>query len=298
MLSRCRFQIPWIGAGGLWRLGLAAIAVDYRSEWSRAISVTGAKISEIQHHPNKICPMHWHPHPSLGIVLDGEVAKRFTSCYLRIEKNNGFTLPAGILHSDHFGPGSRVVMIELDETHPLSSERLEICKAVFETRQVLRDQRLGGLGQRIASELRRSDGVTTMAMDALVAEVLSVAARVNGENSTTSIPDWLLEAREIARNSTRNRIQIVDIARQVGVHPAYLARRFRAEFGVTPGVYARNARLQWAAEQLINTKRTIAEIADEAGFADQSHFTRAFRKYVDQTPAQYRDVYRQDRSRS
>jgi AraC-like DNA-binding protein len=54
------------------------------------------------------------------------------------------------------------------------------------------------------------------------------------------------------------------------------------------GAYIRRLRMSWAAERLASTKKPISEIALEAGFTDQSHFTRAFVKFSGNTPANYR----------
>lgn len=238
--------------------------------------------------------MHWHERPSLGIVLEGEVSKEFSKSSMVVEANNGFTLPAGIIHADHFGPGSRVVMIEIDPQHPASAARLRLCGDVFEHWTLIEDQRIGWLGRRITWELNQPDTASGLAVNGLVGEVLSVAARFGSGASVEPLPDWLAHAREIATSHLNRRVSVTEIADEVGVHPAYLARRFREAFGVTPGAYARNARLDWAAERLANTDLSIAEIAIQAGFSDQSHFTRAFRRYSDQTPAQYRDSFHQN----
>ncbi|MEZ4523140.1 MAG: AraC family transcriptional regulator [Thermomicrobiales bacterium] len=269
-------------------------AVDFRSEWSRKLTVSGARVSEIKFHPDQFCPKHWHKHPSLGIVIQGVVVKEFAKATVVIESSGGFAMPAGILHSDHFGPGSRVVIIEIDPEHPISAQRLEVCGPIFERWHKFDDQRLSRLGQRLVRELRRPDDATSMAVDGLVGEILSVATRCNGftsESDQQDLPDWLIEARDYARSELNRRISVPEIAERVGVHPAYLARRFRSEFGVTPAAYARNARLNWASERLIETDLSIAEIAIQAGFSDQSHFTRAFKRFVDLTPAQYRDSF-------
>jgi AraC family transcriptional regulator len=51
--------------------------------------------------------------------------------------------------------------------------------------------------------------------------------------------------------------------------------------------YSRRLRLEWAAAQLTE-QRSLAQIAVEAGFAGQSHFTRAFRRHFGVTPGRYR----------
>ena len=61
-----------------------------------------------------------------------------------------------------------------------------------------------------------------------------------------------------------------------GVHRAHLVRAFRARFGISVGAYVRRERIRWAARALRNSDAPIAEIALQAGFADQSHFTRTF----------------------
>jgi AraC family transcriptional regulator len=67
-----------------------------------------------------------------------------------------------------------------------------------------------------------------------------------------------------------------------------LAREFRACHGMSVGEYGRRVRLSWAATELVSGDRSLAEVAAEAGFADQSHFTRLFKRHVGTTPARYR----------
>ena len=270
---------------------MAEVAINYCSDWSRGLNVTGARVNEMRFPADHHCPPHWHECPSIGIVLRGEIRKKFAEATVRIASGVGFTMPAGILHTDHFGPNNRVVVIEIEPSHPLSARRLEMCRPIFDRWMTFEDQQLRWLGQRLSSELRRPDGATPLAMEGLIGEVLSIAARCTSESSTVNIPRWLFEAREIARTEVSERVSVQEIAERVGVHPAYLARRFRAEFGVTPGTFARHARLHWAAERLLDSDLPIAEIAIQSGFSDQSHFTRAFRQYADQTPAQYRQNY-------
>lgn len=68
-------------------------------------------------------------------------------------------------------------------------------------------------------------------------------------------------------------------------------RRFLDEFHTTPQKYLRRLRVRLAARALVTTRQTLAEIADACGFADQSHFTREFRRQFDRTPRDYRAHY-------
>ena len=66
-----------------------------------------------------------------------------------------------------------------------------------------------------------------------------------------------------------------------------LARQFRIVLGTSPHRYLLMRRLDFARERM-RRKDRLAEIAADAGFADQAHFTRAFKAAVGLTPARYR----------
>jgi AraC-like DNA-binding protein len=66
-----------------------------------------------------------------------------------------------------------------------------------------------------------------------------------------------------------------------------LSRQFRIMFGTSPYRYLLMRRLEFARER-IHQERPLVEIACDAGFADQAHFTRAFKAAFGLTPARYR----------
>ena len=70
-----------------------------------------------------------------------------------------------------------------------------------------------------------------------------------------------------------------------------LARQFRLMFGTSPHRYLLMRRLDLA-RQLIFEPRPLADVAGEAGFADQAHFTRVFKAAFGLTPARYRALRR------
>jgi AraC-like DNA-binding protein len=78
-----------------------------------------------------------------------------------------------------------------------------------------------------------------------------------------------------------------------GVHPVHLTRVFRLHYGTPVGAYVRGLRLDWAAGRLTASGQCIAEIALQAGFYDQSHFTRAFKRRFGLTPRAYRRAAQQ-----
>ncbi|UTW11663.1 AraC family transcriptional regulator [Marinobacterium rhizophilum] len=72
-----------------------------------------------------------------------------------------------------------------------------------------------------------------------------------------------------------------------GYSPGHLIRAFKQHFGLTPHAYQINRRIQFGQQEL-KGGRPIVEAALNAGFNDQPHFQRTFKRLVAATPDQYR----------
>jgi AraC family transcriptional regulator len=101
-------------------------------------------------------------------------------------------------------------------------------------------------------------------------------------------PPWLLRARDLAHARFREPLRLAELAQEAQVHPGHLARAFRRHFRTSLGSYVRGLRLEWAAGRLLGSEESLASIALAAGFADQSHLTRAFKRFTGVTPGGYR----------
>lgn len=78
------------------------------------------------------------------------------------------------------------------------------------------------------------------------------------------------------------------LAAAAGVSTGHLTRLFRGSLGVAPLRALRRLRLERAAAELVTSRRTIKEIAYQAGFGSQFHFSRCFKKSFGRTPSAFR----------
>jgi AraC-like DNA-binding protein len=78
----------------------------------------------------------------------------------------------------------------------------------------------------------------------------------------------------------------------VGLHPVYLGQLFAKEVRQTLGDFVNDLRVRAAAEELSCGSASLAEIATENGFYDQSHFSRVFGRKVGVSPGAFRRQYR------
>lgn len=83
-------------------------------------------------------------------------------------------------------------------------------------------------------------------------------------------------------------IPLIDLAAVAGWSVRHFSRRFRQETGRTPHDWILGKRVERAKDLLGKPKLPLAEIALSCGFADQSHFTTAFRRLTDTTPLRWR----------
>jgi AraC-like DNA-binding protein len=83
------------------------------------------------------------------------------------------------------------------------------------------------------------------------------------------------------------------IAKMTGLSVSQFERTFRKALGTSPRQYLLRIRLEHASRQLVESDATVAAIALECGFYDQSHFSKAFTAHMGVNPSQYREEHRQ-----
>ena len=84
------------------------------------------------------------------------------------------------------------------------------------------------------------------------------------------------------------RLTVGGVAAAVGVHPFHLSRVFKRFRRMTVGEYLNALRIERACRELERPASSISDVALSAGFSDQSHFTRAFKRATGTTPGAFR----------
>jgi AraC family transcriptional regulator len=183
------------------------------------------------------------------------------------------------------GPGgAHVVVIQPD---PTRTELILPFSGLLERTTHSHHAGMAERASRLARELDSPDDLAPLAAEGIVLEMLVGLTRQEA-SGTGCPPRWLLRAQELLHARFAEPIRTDEVASAVGVHPAHLARGFRTHFRLSMGTYVRRLRLDWAARELVRSDASLAAVALAAGFADQSHFTRFFKRHTGQTPNAYR----------
>jgi AraC-like DNA-binding protein len=103
-----------------------------------------------------------------------------------------------------------------------------------------------------------------------------------------STPGWMGEMAALLRQDAwlGIRTEIAALSARLEISPQHASRAFREHYGVSPARYRTELRLRRGGE-LLSGGSSPSWAALEAGFADQSHFTRRMRGAYDCTPARY-----------
>lgn len=101
----------------------------------------------------------------------------------------------------------------------------------------------------------------------------------------------IARAISLFENNLAGGTTIAGVAAALGITQSHLTRLFTHHYGVSPLQYYRRMRMDVGASMLLDSTRSIKEIAWELGYSNPFHFSRSFRKYADMSPLEYRKQY-------
>jgi AraC-like DNA-binding protein/quercetin dioxygenase-like cupin family protein len=236
---------------------------------------------------NRHFPRHSHDEFGIGVVTEG--AQRSWSGSGQVEAYPGdvITVNPGEIH-DGIPKGDcarhwRMLYFEPSLVEAVAAEeddrRYEFVQPVFSNATV-------------RQALLRAFRSMEADRDALLAEQELIRLLFKVGDATERAPRFASSAPSVARALAQidaapaAPITLADLAATAGVSRFQLLRGFARDLGVTPHAYILQCRVR-EARRLIFEGETLAQAAIEAGFADQSHMTRAFIRQYGYSPGQF-----------
>ena len=253
--------------------------------------VGGFSLSETRYTPGSTLPSHSHESHYFGLVLSGTYKENYEQKVRSCRPSMIVYHPAGESHAQYFdNTAVRLFRVELDQARLRGLSHTELKLECPGSRSGLAI----GLAHKLYKEFCEPDAVSCLAIEGLVLELIVVVARQSSSfrNISREPAQWLRQAHELIKSRFLENLTLGDIAGTVGVHPVTLAREFRHHYHCTVGEMVRRERIGFACRNLLKPEKSLADIALAAGFYDQSHFAKNFKKLTGITPAQYRVTYR------
>ena len=245
-------------------------------------SDAGVRLSEVDYGTARQWPRHTHWRAFFALLLRGGYDEAVGSSSLGYSPLDLGFHPESTEHRDRIAAeDTRFFLIELDESW---MRRLREAGGDAALAPRMCGGRTNALALRLYREFR-SGRTLAQDSDTLVLELL---AGLLPRGAGRMAPSWLATVRDALESEYPQRLTLVELARQVRLHPVYLSRAFRDHVGKSVAQCLTEARIRYAARRLADPAATLAEIALDAGFADQSHFTRVFKRETGMTPGAYR----------
>ena len=251
----------------------------------RRVEAGGFVVTESEYAPEAATLPHAHALTSLVFGLSGSLEQTHGSRSGTMLPRRTLVLPRDAVHADRVSSqGCRCLFVTLaaEEAVELGARSQALATPRFTA-----DSRLAVLAQRLRREMWADDHFAPVALEGLALEALARIGRQQAPRPERRAA-WLRRLREQLQEDFAAPRPIAVLAQEAGVHPAYLVRTFHRHYGETIGAFVRRTRLAWAMNALVESGDSVAQIAATAGFFDQSHFTRVFKREVGVTPGVFR----------
>ena len=238
---------------------------------------------------------------------------KHTICMLLGDCQTERRVNGGRLHCNHAQRGEMIIYPATSEHWVRWQEQAEFLLLFLEPdllAQVAKEVASRSIVEVVASEQERDDPLMLQIVLALKAEIdegMVASSSLYAESLATTLAAHLLRhytvwkpalqevvekhpaARlrhviEYIHDNLDQRLTLAELSLVAGMSPYHFARTFKQATGVTPHHYVLNVRVEHAKSLLLQGRLTLAEIASQVGFFDQSHFTRSFKQLVGVTP--------------
>lgn len=105
----------------------------------------------------------------------------------------------------------------------------------------------------------------------------------------SSLDDRVERAMGLLRKSLAHDWSMPEISRAVGLGSARFRALFCKSLGIGPKAWLMKKRMEKGAEHLMETRKTVVQVARTVGYSDEHHFQRSFKRWSGLTPTEFRN---------
>ena len=248
--------------------------------------IPSAFVSESVYPRSVSLPEHSHELGFFTLIIDGGYSEQIRRRDVVYSPQTVLWRQAEVSHRDRIeADSSRFFFVEIDAGY---SEKIAQYGRLPE-RLAERSGTLTWLAHRLRSEIIDGECSSPLIAEGITLEMVGLLLKGGGRRETRP-PKWLGRVVDRLDAEFAGGFSTDELAASAGVHPVYLASVFRRFYGETVGDYVQNRRVELAARLLSDHERPLVEIAFLCGFADQSHFSRVFKRRTGMTPGAYRST--------
>jgi len=254
---------------------------EFHGDVIHRIDVDGAVFAITRRKRGETVPSHCHDHASIRALISGD--------HHYVDDSGGIrnSVPKAWYYSDP----NHIHSHEACQTD-ITSIGIQFPQETFPNPPIIDSSVLRGASADFTLDLiqnhLKNPRSTSPSVLLATFHLLRAALVDEGQQNTSNIPPWLTKLKATLDSKYLEPINVEKLSQEIGIHPSHMARAFRAEFGLTITGYIRDRRLEWSLDQIKNSNAKLGIVATQAGFADQSHFSREFKRRYGHNPSNYR----------
>ncbi len=259
---------------------------QYYGKVVKSVNLGGLIFSKSCYRNTSSLPLHYHKNPYFCYVLNGNYSEHFSRNDLTCSKGDFIFHPQHTEHHNNFPDKSATCFnLEFSESwiNKFVESKLNI-SCIVKTN----DYRMQSSVLKIYKEINNFDNLSSLMIEGLMLETIAGFSRNNAVNSL--VPCYLKKIAEYLNEEYHSNPSLSHLASIAEVSPGHLVREFRKVFKITIGDYLRQVRVKQSSFMLRYTDKSLSDIALDAGFSDQSHFSRVFKNIMGLTPLEYRSA--------
>lgn len=257
-----------------------------------AIAGVEATVAETAHS----FPRHSHDRFGVGVIISGGHRSASGRGLVEARANDAIMVNPGEVHDgsplDERGRAWRMLYFEPSMLIAATSELAGGAPREVElTQPVAHDPLLKRLFEHLFAVSVQAPGVPDdLVREEALLDLLGHLVRAHATGPARSLSTHasgpIARAKARIDDDPSSSLTLAELAAEAGMSRFQLLRGFAHEMGLPPHAYRMQRRVGLA-RQLIARGATLADAAAAAGFADQSHMTRAFVRLLGVTPANY-----------
>ena len=239
------------------------------------LSARGLAVSVCRYAPGERHPPHTDRHSRISFLLRGGYREETSAAAIRMRPSDVLLKSSRARHEDVFGEtGAILAALEfIDDADPFDH-----LSGVPAWRR-----RADAFALRHATAFLEA----ALAGDAESARAAGADLLADTEDSASRAkpPPWLDRLKCELEHAALATVDVAARARAAGAHVAHASRLFRRCYGASITQHAQAQSVRRALGQLAEPDQSLSDIALAAGFYDQSHMNRVFRRITGRTPA-------------
>lgn len=252
----------------------------YQNETTLKYNYQGLIVGTTQYHGAGCNDVHFHESPTICFLLNGgAIEERSQTAYERYANDARFYYAAEPHQSSVRVFPSKCINLEFEAAF---MRRYAISESAI-NHAVTKSLAIKFTMLKMHQELRAGDALGQPSIEMLLFELLDAK-----DKDARKIPSWMPALQDLLRDRWTENVSLEELSVAAGAHPVTISKYFRRYFSCTLGEYMRKLKIEKSLPLIKDTGLSLTEIALQCGFADQSHFTRNFKKTTGYLPKDFR----------